>query len=170
MGRLATVMLISIMLAGAFAPCTQAEHLLGGGVEYLKTLGDIKDEPEFDSNAFGIIGSYQYNGGLLKFEADVEWIPDFGGTSKSLIQPQAYALIGNLIYGGAGIGIGYFDGEWESNPFYALRAGVNLPIGGLILDVFGVYRFQEAEVIEHLGESDLDAITFCALIRFGLGR
>lgn len=146
-----------------------AEHRIGGGVEYLHTLGDIKDTEEFDEKAFGLIASYQYNAHLLKIEADVEWIPDFGGLDEALIQPQAYLLIGGLIYGGAGIGIGYFDGKWQEDPFYALRAGVDLSLGGLDLDIFGVYRFQKTEVLEDLGESDLDAIMFSALLRFGFG-
>ena len=35
--------------------------------------------------------------------------------------PQGWALVGSVLYGGAGIGIGNFDGEWQDDPFYALR-------------------------------------------------
>ena len=169
MKRVPILLVLSLALVGGLAVRTQAEQRIGGGVEYLRTLGDIKDDNGFDENAFGIFASYQYGARLFKIEADVEWIPDFGGTGKALIQPQAYALIGGLIYGGAGIGIGNFDGEWESDPFYALRAGVDFNLSGLDFDVFAVYRFQDAEMTENLGTSDLDAVTFCALIRFRIG-
>lgn len=167
-----TLLAISLALLGALVPPANAGHRVGGGLEYLRTLGDIKDDPtvpEFDENAFGFIASYQYATGLFKLEGDVEWILDYGGSDKSLIQPQAYALIGGLIYGGVGIGTGYFDGDWWSDPFYALRAGVDLALGGLDLDVFAVYRFQDTEMLEGMGKSDLDSITFGALVRFQIG-
>lgn len=169
MRQLLAMTLVFLLPVAALSPSAGAEHRIGGGIEYLKTLGDIKDNSEFDPNAFGIIVSYQYNAGLLKLEGDVEWITDFGGTDKALIQPQAYALLGGLIYGGAGIGIGRFDGEWASDPFYAFRAGVNLTLGGLTFDAFGTYRFQDAEMIEGFGKTELDAITFSALVRFSFG-
>jgi hypothetical protein len=157
-------------LLGALAAPAEAGHRLGGGLEYLETLGDIKDAEGFDSSAFGFLASYQHAGPLLKLEADVEWLLDYGGTDKSLIQPQAYVLLGQLFYGGVGIGIGSFDGEWQSDPFYALRAGADIALGGVDLDVFGLYRFQDAEVIEGLDESDLDSVTFGALLRLDVGR
>lgn len=152
-----------------FSVQAQAGHRIGGGVQYLKTLGDIKDHPDFDEHAFGFLASYQFAAGLFKIEGDIEWIPDFGGTDKSLWQPQAYALLGGLIYGGVGIGSGYFDGDWFSEPFYALRVGVDLALGGLDFDVFTLYRFQDAEFYQDLGESSLDSLTFAALIRFAIG-
>ena len=84
-----------------------------------------------------------------------------------MIQPQGYAMLGNLIYGGVGIGIGHIDGEWQSNPFYALRAGVDFMAGSLDLDLFASYRFQKTSDLDHLGGDDLNSITFGALIRFG---
>jgi hypothetical protein len=157
---------VSLTVAGAFAAPAQAGYRVGGGVEYLKTLGDIKDTPEFDSNAFGFLASGQYNARLFKIEGDVEWILDFGGSSKSLIQPQAYLLVGSGVYGGAGIGIGYFDGDWQNDPFYALRVGVDFTLGGLNLDAFTLYRFQDTEVFENFGSQDLNSITFGAVVRF----
>jgi hypothetical protein len=48
-----------------------------------------------------------------------------------------------MIYGGAGIGIGHINGDWQSDPFYALRLGVAIPIGKLSGDIYGTYRFQK---------------------------
>jgi hypothetical protein len=84
-----------------------------------------------------------------------------------MIQPQGYAMIGDFIYGGAGVGIGYIDGDFQSNPFYALRAGVDFFLGGLDLDAFASYRFQKAKDLQGFGSDDLNTITFGALIRFG---
>jgi hypothetical protein len=153
-------------VVGVLAAPTQAGHRLGGGLEYLRTLGDIKDTSEFDSNAIGFLASYQYAPGLIRFEGDVEWIPDFGGTSNSLIQPQAYLLVGDLIYGGLGIGIGYFDGEWQDDPFYNLRLGTDFTLFSLNFDGFALYRFQSTEVFEDFGTQELDSITFGALLRY----
>ena len=166
---LTVLFVLATALTGTLAGTAQAQHRLGGGIQYLKTLGDIKDTPEFDSNAFGFLASYQYVTGLFKIEGDVEWVLDYGGSSNSLIQPQAYLLVGGLIYGGAGIGIGYIDGNWQSDPFYALRAGVEFTLFSLDLDGFALYRFQSTEVFENFGSQDLDSITFGVLARFHLG-
>ena len=170
MRRSIVFLALILLLSAAAAGPVGAELYIGGGIEYLRTLGDIKDEDEFDPNALGFIVSLLGDAGPIRLEGDLEWIPDFGGTGENLIQPQAYAMIGTLIYGGAGIGTGYFDGEWWEEPFYALRAGANLKLAGIDLDVFALYRFLDAEVLEELGESDLDSITFGAMIRFSLGR
>ena len=138
----------------------------GGGLHYLRTVGEIKDSPEFDENSVGFMGSVLFTQTLLRLEADVEYIPVFG-IDKAMFQPQAYAMVGDFIYGGVGIGIGYIDGDWQSNPFYALRAGVDFFLAGLDLDVFASYRFQKANDLENLGSDDLNSITFGVLLRFG---
>lgn len=162
-----TALLAALILSLAVAGPAEAGTRLGGGIHYLRTLGDIKDSPEWDENAIGFMGSIVFTGQLLRLEGDVEFIPDFGGSGEMMIQPQAYGLIGKFIYGGAGIGIGYIDGDFQSNPFYALRAGVDFYLGGLDLDVFASYRFQKANDLEDLGSDDLNSITFGALLRFG---
>ncbi|MDF1543681.1 MAG: hypothetical protein P1R58_01115 [bacterium] len=129
-------------------------------------MADITDNPEFDRNAFGFMGSFVIAQPLLRFEGDKEFIADFGGTGEMMIQPQGYAMIGDFIFGGAGVGIGYIDGDWQSDPFYALRAGVDFTAGGLDLDFFASYRFQKSTDLEHLGSDDLNTITFGALVRF----
>ena len=169
MRRSLCLLVVSLVLAGALAAPAQAAGRFGGGLHYLRTLGDIKDTPGFDENAFGFLASYQLDAMMLKLEGDVEWILDYGGTGNALIQPQAYLLLGDFLYGGAGIGTGYFDGEWWSNPFYALRAGVNFTFAGLDLDAYALYRFQDTEVFEEFGKQDIDSITFGAQIRFQLG-
>jgi hypothetical protein len=63
---------------------------------------------------------------------------------------------------------GHFDGEWQDDPFYALRAGVDFPLGPLHLDVNVNYRFQSTKVFEDLDEIDTDAVTFGAVARFEL--
>ncbi len=141
---------------------------LGGGIHYVKTVGDIKDTPEFDENAYNIVGSLQLGMGIFKFEGDVEWVPDYGGSDQDMWLPQVFVLAGGLIYGGAGIGLGYIDGEWFDDPFYALRAGVDLPLGPVGLDINANYRFMNTSVFEDVDNEDLDSITFGAIVRFGL--
>jgi hypothetical protein len=156
------------VLLTATASRAQLGLRVGGGIHYLKTVGDIKDTPEFDDNAFNLVGSAQLGTGLFKFEADVEWVPDYGGSDKSLWLPQAFVLVGGLVYGGAGIGTGSIDGEWFDKPFYALRAGVDIPLGPVSVDVNANYRFISSDVFETVDNEDLDSITFGAIVRFGL--
>jgi hypothetical protein len=165
-GKLTTAIVLMVCLL-AIATAAEAGTRFGGGIHYLRTLGDIKDAPGFDENAIGFMGSAVFTDSLFRLEADLEVIPDFAGSDEMMLQPQAYIMIGSFIYGGVGIGIGHIDGDWQSNPFFALRAGVDFYAGGLDLDVFASYRFQKANDLEYLGSDDLNSITFGALVRFG---
>ncbi len=159
--------LLAVVLVGALAPPAECGSKWGLGIHYRKTLGDISDNADWDENALGFIGSYQFGLAFLTVEADLEWVPDYGGTGKDLFEPQAWGLIGGFLYGGAGIGIGHYDGDWLDNPFYALRLGVNVSLFGIGLDVFGSYRFQKIDDLQGLDGDDLNSMTFGAIARFG---
>ena len=163
---LIAVGIVCLLFVTGMPETAECGSSMGGGINYLRTLGSIKDNSEWDPDAVGFLVSYQRDFTLLRIEADVEWIPDYGGTDEALIQPQAWALIGALIYGGAGIGIGYWDGDWQDNPFYALRVGVDLGLSSVTLDAFASYRFQTSQVFEDIDQDDLDALTFGAIVRF----
>ena len=150
------------------ASASRVEFRLGGGIHYLKTVGDIADAPEFDSNAFNIVASAQMTIPLFKFEGDVEWVDDYGGSGESLLLPQVFVLVGGMLYGGVGIGTGYIDSKWFNAPFYALRAGVDIPLGPVSVDVNANYRFMDTAVFEDAGTEDFDSITFGAIVRFKL--
>jgi hypothetical protein len=161
--RLTLLCGLLIVIAGPASAGTR----IGGGIHYLQTLGDIKDSPGFDENAIGFLGSVAFTGTMVRFEADLELVPDYAGSDEMLFQPQGYVLLGDFIYGGAGIGMGYLGEFGWQDPFLALRAGVDFMLGGLDLDVFTTYRFQKAKDLESTTSDDLNSLTFGALIRFG---
>ena len=164
--------LMLVSLTAVTAQVSQAEniHLLGAGVNYLQTLGDIKDAEDFDEDSLSFIASYQFQTGkLLKLELDLEMVLDYGGSDEILWQPQGYALIGTWIYAGAGIGWGYLDGTWFNDPFYAIRAGFDLPLGERVhLDINANYRFLDSDVFDEIDSTDADAVMFGAALRFVL--
>jgi hypothetical protein len=174
MKRLAYVLLAATLLSmiGMANTANAGGSRIGGGLHYLRNLADIQDDSgiDWDNNSFGIIGSFQHQTTLLKLEADVEYVFNYAGTDEAMWIPSGWALLGQTIYAGAGIGVGYIDGEWQNDPFYALRAGVDLPLGGMSLDVFGTYQFQKDEDFEDLTGEDLDSVTFAAVLRFPLGN
>ncbi len=159
------VLITGIALSSGFLAGAKCQNRIGGGIHYLRTLGSISDNPEWDSDALGYMVSYQRVFGSIRLEGDLEWVPDYGGSDKTMFQPQAWLLLGRMIYLSAGIGGSYIDGDWFDNPFYGLRAGVNLTLVGLNFDGFTSYRFQSAKVFEDIDESDLDALTFGVLVR-----
>jgi hypothetical protein len=169
MRRLFVSLTVVVSLAAGLASAASADMRVGGGLHYLRTVGDIKDTPDFDENAIGIMGSFKYASTLLTFEGDLEFVPDYSGSSELLFEPQGFVLIGNLIYGGIGAGIGYLGAFGWQDPFFALRAGVDFKVGPVDLDVFATYRFQKAGDLSALGNDDLNSITFGALVFFGLG-
>ncbi len=155
------LLILAIPLVFLGSTATESEAGFGLGLHYLNTLGDIKDADGFDSSALGFLGAYSFGLGLINFEALVEYVPDYA-FGKDMIQPQGYAFIGGFIYGGAGIGIGHINSEWQSDPFFALRGGVKFSV----LDVFTSYRFQKWDALGDLGSDDVNTLTFGAMFKF----
>ena len=140
---------------------------LGAGVHYMETVGDIKDAEGFDSGALNFLLAAKMGLGLITIEGDSEWALDYGGSDHTLWLPQVFALVGlRLFYGGAGIGAGYLDQEWFDHPIYTLRAGVNLPLGPVSVDVNANYQFMSTSVAEGVDSDDLDSVTFGAIVWF----
>ena len=168
-GLCALLILVTLAVSSGNA---DAQHRIGGGLHYLRNLGDITEDgvSDLSQDSFGLIGSYQYSMRMFKIEGQVEYVFDHVGTGEPMWEPSAWGLvgIGRMLYAGAGIGIGNVDGEWQQNPFYALRAGVDFALSNLNLDVYGSYRFQSSQELENATGEDLDSVTFAAILRFGL--
>lgn len=165
MRRTLSVLTLCFLVAG-FVTSAHATQF-GAGLHYQRSVGDF-DVDDLDKNDFTIFGSVTVPVALVKVEGDLELTPDYLGTDNTLFQPAAYGLLDlGLAYGGVGIGIGYLDGEWATNPFYALRGGVELGLGGLAVDGFLEYRFQSASFGDAVSNLSLDAFRIGAQVKFG---
>lgn len=168
--RIALILGGLAIVTAAAMPVSAAR--LGVGLHYLRTIDEYGDIDGFSQNDFSLFGSVTLPVAMLKVEGDVEWIPDYVGSDNHLIQPAAYGLLDlGLLYGGVGIGIGYLTGDgngWATNPFYALRAGVELGLAGFAIDAFASYRFQNASFTDGVENIDLDALTLAAQIKFDM--
>ena len=160
-----------ILLALTFVliPAAQAAdkaHRIGGGVTYWVFLDDIEVE-DIDEEGFSYLVSYQYRPTLIGLQADVEFLPDMFG--EDAIAPAGYLLVGKAIYAAAGVGIVNFDGEWAEEPFYALRAGLDLEVlPSIFLDVSASYRFNsETKLDDAIDDIDTDTVFLGAAVRLG---
>lgn len=146
--------IISMVATGALA----GEHRIGGGANYWVSIDDIEvGDGKLDDDGIAFFGSYQYWGGLLGLEVDLEFLPDRFG--ESAVSPQAYLLVGRGIYAGIGIGTTYTDGDFAEEPFYALKAGFNLELlPGIYADIYGNYRFNDKADFDN-DDSDIDTDT-----------
>ena len=168
MKRSTVILSVALLMSAVALSATPASAgSFGLGLHYLKTVGELADVEEFDDDDFGLIGAMEFNVIPFRIDAQVEVLPDFAGSDKTMWQPQGYLLLGNFIYAGAGIGMGYLTDYGWQDPFYDLRAGVNLALGGIGLDVYATYRFQTAEDLEGLTTDDMNALTLAAVARFG---
>ena len=134
------------------------EHRIGGGANYWVAIDDIEvGDNKLDDDGLGFFGSYQYWPGLLGMELDVEFLPDRFG--ESAVSPQAYLLVGKGVYGGVGIGTTYTDGSFVDEPFFALKAGINLELlPGIYWDIYGNYRFNDSADFDD-DDTDIDTDT-----------
>ncbi len=159
--------LVSCLLLFFVCSGNAAEHRLGGGVNYWYSLDELKgDDFKFDDKGFGLIGSYQYWGGLIGIEADIELLPDYLG--ENAFSPQAYVLIGSTLYAGLGVGTTYIDGNFSSEPFYNLRAGYCTELlPNLYADIYTTYRFNDKVKLDEIKHDiDTDSLFLGAMIRF----
>ena len=167
MKRILLCLVITAVISTMFTGTSMAlGGSLGAGLHYLRNLGDIDNGTDFSKDSFGLIGSYQFGVPMVTLEAQVEYIFNYAGSDEAMVIPSGWALLGGMIYGGAGIGIGHIDGDWQSDPFYALRAGVNIPLMAFKLDVYGTYNFWSNDDIKDATGEDLDSVTFAAVLHF----
>jgi hypothetical protein len=144
-------------------------HRIGGGATYWVALDDIEvDDKKVDDDGFSFLASYQYWPALFGVELDVEFLPDRFG--ESAVAPEAYVLFGRAIYCGLGIGMIYSDGNFADEPFYAIKAGLNLELlPGLYADIYGNYRFNDsADFDKEDTDIDTDTVFLGAALRIAL--
>lgn len=148
----------AVCLAFLALPITShaGDTRIGGGATYWTSIDDLNEDGEsFDNDGYSLLASYQYWEGLFGLELDCEFLPDRFG--ENAIAPQAWLLFGEMIYAGAGIGTTNTDGDWADEPFYALRAGLNLKIlPHMYADISANYRFNDVADFE---DQDLDIDT-----------
>lgn len=162
---LSIVLCFGLLGFAAGAMAADDDNRLGVGAHYWTTVKNI-DLHNVDEDGFSFMGTYQYWPSLIGLELDVEWFKSgFAGTDKDVYEPQAYLLVGGLIYGAAGIGAYYSDNDWGDKPFYALRAGLNLELlPRLYLDLNANYRFEDWSGLKG-SDIDSDTITVGAAAR-----
>ncbi len=158
-----TLLLIVILAAGPVY--ARDAHRLGLGATYWTSVDDV-DVDNIDDDGFSFTASYQYWPTLLGVELNLEMMPDKYG--ENAFSPQAYVLFGKAIYGGAGIGIDYRDGDFAEEPFFALRAGLNLEIlPAIYWDIYGTYRFNDsADLDDEKKDIDTDTVYLGTAVRF----
>jgi len=145
----------------------ERNNQLGVGVHYWTTIKNI-DVNDVDKNGFSYLAMYQYHYGWVGIEADLEWFQKgFGGASQDVYQPQAYLILGKVIYAAAGIGGYYTDGKLADKPFYACRVGLDIPLLPILhLDINANYRFENWADLSTEGKSvDTDTVTLGAAAR-----
>lgn len=145
----------------------ERNNQLGVGVHYWTTVKNI-DVDNVDKNGFSYLAMYQYHYGWVGIEADLEWFQKgFGGASQDVYQPQAYLILGKVIYAAAGIGGYYSNDKLADKPFYAFRVGLDIPLLPILhLDINANYRFENWDDLSTEGKSvDTDTVTLGAAAR-----
>jgi len=162
--RWMTPLCTSLLVLAAGARADGARRL-GVGVHYWTTVDDVSID-NVDEDGVAWIASFQYWPTLVGVELAVESFESgFAGAGEEVYQPQAFVLVGGAIYGAAGIGGYYSDGEWSGDSFYVLRAGLNLELlPRLYLDINGNYRFEEWSEFE-TADITTDTVTLGAAAR-----
>lgn len=145
----------------------ESNNQIGVGVHYWTTVKNI-DVKNVDKNGFSYMAMYQYHYEWIGVEAALEYFQKgFGGAGQDVYQPQAYVILGKVIYAAAGIGGYYSDGKLADNPFYAFRAGLDIPLLPILhLDINANYRFENWDDLSTEGKSvNTDTVTLGAAAR-----
>lgn len=165
------VLILGIAASAVQYADADIKHRFGAGVHYWTAVEDI-DLDNVKEDGFAYLVSYQFRpASLIKFGLDVEMLPEeYGGASESVYAPQAYLVLGGTIYAALGVGTYYTDGDFGEDPFYNLRAGLDLCLlPFLYLDINANYRFEDWDDIKALDEKvSSDTITIGAAVRLEL--
>ena len=143
-----------------FSPAYAGDHRLGLGGHYWKSIDDI-DVLDIDEDGFAMVISYQYKPSLFGFQFDMEIADEqLAGKGETVYSPQAFIIVGGLVYGGLGIGTHYADGDFSDKPFYALKAGLDFELLPHIhLDINANYRFDTWDINEVTDDIDTDTVS-----------
>ena len=155
------------LLFGIVAP-TFAAQRIGAGVHYWTAVKDV-DINNVEESGLSLIASYQNQmTGFSALELDLEMFGEgYAGADAVVFSPQAYFLLGKGLYGGAGAGINYSEGSY-SDPFFALRAGVDLEVlPSIHLDINANYRFETWDFDRVEEAVKTGNVTLGAIVRFG---
>jgi hypothetical protein len=164
------VIATALLLALSLPADAQMQSRIGVGVHYWKALKDV-DASGIDEDGLGWMISYKLvPSSLLSFQADLELLPDgYAGAAKQVLAPQILAVAGKSFYGAVGIGTLYSDGDFADDPFYALRAGVDLEIlPRLFADINVNYWFEQWDFTDVKQDVSMDTLTLGAVVRLQL--
>ena len=150
-------------------------HSIFFGAHYFRTLGEIKEEPNFDKDGYGINFGYQLGlSSIFSVQAVVQTYPSGFYDAENAWSLEGYAIIGRGIYAGVGILTyklkwkkeykDYHEEEGWSNLNYALKAGFELPLvlDVVYIDVNAKYLFNNWQDVK---EFDEDTLTFGASVK-----
>lgn len=148
---------IATALALASAQSAYAKSVeIGGGATYWYSIDEAKDKSfDRDGLAYSVSGEI-FLADYFAIALELEKMPEnFVFLEEDMYLPAAYALLGDGIYIGVGIGAYYYDGEFEGDPWYALRGGFKIPFfsGALVLDVNVNYRTENWDDIKDVKEN-----------------
>ena len=169
MRYLTIIILTGLLLFGGAATAVAEPHQAGVGIHYWFTLDDIDAQEDFDEDGFNWVFSYKYQNSPIGFIADLEVADqEIAGESDLVLSPQVFVIAGSFLYGGLGVGVHYTDSNF-SDPFFALRAGLNMEIieEFLYVDVNLNYRFDNWDYDAVQEDVDTDTVTLGITARIG---
>lgn len=147
------------------------KHRFGMGAHYWRSV-DSQSLDNVKDSGFATVISYQYRPApLFRMGVDLEMLPSqYGGAANRVYAPQAYALVGSIVYAALGVGGYYSDGRFAKDPFFNLRAGLDFSLLPFVsLDISAHYRFEEWGDLKDIDENiSSDTITLGAAIRVKL--
>jgi len=170
-----TASMLLVVTLSAGVPAHAADHYLGGGVRWIRTVSDIRIDEIGDVDADGqsVVLSYVADpAGAFKFEFDVEYFEDgFGEFSGEILSPQVLLLYGDNFYAGVGAGVNYIEdnllGEDTSDIYYIGRLGLNLLLlPRVTLDINANYQTNSFDNAINIVEIDTKTTKLGAILRF----
>lgn len=171
--RTTLLALLLLALAAGLTPASAAEHYIGGGARFFRTLNDVEIDNigKIDVDGNSLIVSYlAAPAGAFKIEFDIEYFGHgYGEQTGEIISPQLLVLVGGKLYGGVGAGIQYVQdnliGNDTSDVFYIARLGLLFSmLPKFKLDLNANYQTDVFDKVFNGASSN--SITLGAIVRF----
>ena len=159
---------VTLALTTARLHAADSNFQIGVGVNYWIAVEDAVKE-SFDSDGLGWMISSRYMATpYFGIGLEVERSPDnYIQFDKPIYCPAAYLIVGKGLYAALGVGTYYYDGDFYSDVFYALRAGIAFEVlPHIIFDINANYRVDKWSSMKNADDDiDTDNVLLGAAVR-----
>lgn len=156
--------ILTVLAAATLGIAAQGTSRIGAGARYHASDHATFMEVPYDGDiSYGLV--YEYHESIACWQLGVQYAPDVGTNGiDSVISPELNLLYKDKAWrGGVGAVASYIEGDVKSDwsdIYWQFVLGLEMPVGGLSLQVLGYYVFEDWGDLSDFEFDDLEVGAF----------